>query len=228
MMDSELRQALDEQLADALADDDVRAIVLAGGPQAFSGGGDIGSMEGLDVDAARARMRAGHGLVRRLAGADKPVVGAVAGWAVGAAVGLLLLCDHLVGSRSSRLAFPFFRLALVPDWGISATLPGRVGSGRARQLLFSGRAIGASEAVAIGLLDEMVSDAELDQAAVASAVELAKLPRQAVALTKGMLSQSLRLDSVLALEGAAQALCLVSGDAAEGRAAFADKREPRF
>jgi enoyl-CoA hydratase/carnithine racemase len=228
VMDAELREALDRGLADALGDEDVRAIILAGGPRAFSGGGDILSMEGLDVERARARMSAGHRLVRRLAFAEKPVVGAPAGWAVGAAVGLLLLCDKIVGGHSTRFAFPFFRLALAPDWGISATLAHRVGAGRARQLLLPGRTVEAAEALTIGLLDEVVADDLLEDAAVTHAAELAAMPRQALALTKRMLRRAAPIDDALELEAAAQPLCLLSADAAEGRAAFIEKREPRF
>jgi 2-(1,2-epoxy-1,2-dihydrophenyl)acetyl-CoA isomerase len=228
VMDAELRVALDQRLAEALDDPDVRAVILAGSPRVFSGGGDIVSMEGLDVERARARMNAGHRLVRRLAYAEKPVLGAPAGWAVGAAVGLLLLCDQIVAGSSTRIAFPFFRLALAPDWGISATLAYRVGPGRARQLLLSGRTIDADEALEIGLLDEIVADQELEEVALARAVGLAALPREALALAKRMLRRAAPIDDALELEAAAQPLCLLSADAEEGRAAFFEKREPRF
>jgi 2-(1,2-epoxy-1,2-dihydrophenyl)acetyl-CoA isomerase len=228
VMTAELRDALDTALAEALSDPAVRAIVLVGGERAFSAGGDIASMEGLDVERARARLNAGHRLVRRLASAEKPIVGAPNGWTVGAAVGLLLLCDRIVGNRSTRFAFPFFRLALAPDWGISATLAHRVGAGRARQLLFGGRTVDAGEALEIGLLDELVEDDELEGAAVQRAAELGAIPSQAMALTKRMLRRASPLEEALELEGAAQPLCLLSADAAEGRAAFREKREPRF
>jgi 2-(1,2-epoxy-1,2-dihydrophenyl)acetyl-CoA isomerase len=226
--DAELREALDSELAAVLSDDAVRAVLLCGDPTIFSGGGDLVSMADLDASSALARMRAGHRLVRRLAAAEKPIVGAAAGWAVGASIGLLLLCDSLIGGRSLRFVFPFMRLALVPDWGIAATLPSRVGVARARQLLLHSRTVEAEEAAAIGLLDELVDDDELDARGVERAVALAHLPRHAFALTKRLLNEAALLDTTLELEAAAQALSLVSADAREGRAAFLEKRQPTF
>lgn len=221
VMDAELRDALDEQLAAALADDAVAAIVLAGGAKAFSAGGDLASMEGIDEAGARERIAAGHRLVRRLAAAEKPVVGAPAGWAVGAGVGLLLLCDHLVGAPSARFSFPFLKLALVPDWGVGATLAERVGPARARQLILHARTLDAEEALAIGLLDELADDA--DAVAVGRAAALAEHPREALGLVKRMLDHE-RLEAVLALEADAQPRCLVSEASVQRRTAFLERR----
>ena len=226
--DEELREALDACLSAVLADEGVRAIVLTGSSEVFSAGGDLRSMHGLGVRDARLRLAAGHRLVRRLAAAEKPVVAAVGGAAVGAAVGLMLLCDLIVAGRGSRIGFPYLQLALVPDWGIAATLPARVGPARGRRLLLDRRFVDADRALDIGLVDEVVEDAQLDAAALARAADLASLPRDAVALTKHLLTAGDRLERVLELEAAAQALCLVSDDAAEGRAAFMDKREPSY
>ena len=228
VMDAQLRDALDTQLAKTLADTSVRAIILAGSPKVFSGGGDIRTMEGIGAAAARARLNAGHQLVRRLATAEKPIVAAPNGWAIGAAVGLLLLCDCVVAGRSSLFGFPFFRLALVPDWGITKTLPQRVGLPHARRLLLQGATVEADEALAIGLVDLVVDDKDIDDLALQRAQELGRLPRQAFALTKQLLASSRGLHETLELEAAAQALCLVSEDAVEGRTAFFEKREPNF
>jgi 2-(1,2-epoxy-1,2-dihydrophenyl)acetyl-CoA isomerase len=226
--DAELREALYQALDEALADDGVRAVVLAGSPKYFSGGGDIASMEGLDTDGARARMAAGHRLVRRLAAAEKPVLGSPSGWTVGASVGLLLLCDELIAGRSVRFALPFLGLAVMPDWGLSRTLSERVGPAVARRLLLRKEVVDAEEALRIGLVDELCEDETLDERALARAIALAALPRGAFASTKRLLNQGRDLEAALTLEAADQVANLVSADAVEGRRAFFEKRDPTY
>lgn len=166
--------------------------------------------------------------MRRLADAEKPVVAAPLGPAIGASVGLLLLCDRVVGGPSTRISLPFIRLALVPDWGLPFTLPRRVGEARARRLLLDGLTLTGEEALEWGLLDELVADERVEEAAIERAVALAGLPRLAFAQTKQLLRGGRGLEQALDLEAAAQSLSLISGDAGEGRAAFFEKRSPNF
>ena len=126
----EARGALIEAVSAALDDDAVVAIVLGSTDGHFCAGGDIDSMAGLDVGSARVRMKQNHRLVRLLAEAEKPLIAAVEGFAVGAGAGLALLCDTIVLAKSGAIGFPFFRVGLTPDYGILHTLPRRVGAAR--------------------------------------------------------------------------------------------------
>lgn len=224
-----MREALLGALTAALADAAVRAIILTGAGD-FSAGGDLTQMDDLRTPAqARARLKAAHQLVQLLGTAEKPVVAAVRGYAVGAGAGLALLADTIVMAEGAKIGFPFFRVGLVPDFGIAYTLARRVGHGQARQALLYARTYTAEQALRTGLCDEVVADAALDARALALAGELAAQPAHALALTRRMLATLPNdLGALLEQEAMAQSLCWLTEDFAEGVAAFRDKRKPVF
>ncbi len=228
-LNPELRGALIAALRDALGDADVRAIVLAGNEGHFCAGGDIDSMEGLTPQAGRARMKNNHEMVRLLAEAEKPIIAAVEGYAVGAGAGLALLADTVVLAEGGAIGFPFFRVGLIPDYGLLFTLPRRVGVARARQLLLYARMVKGEAALAEGLADELVDDGDAETRAVALAEELAAMPPHAFAVAKRQLGLfPASLDAALEMEAMAQSACFVTSEFAEGRAAFQEKRPPDF
>ena len=228
-LNPELRGALIAALRDALGDADVRAIVLAGNEGHFCAGGDIDSMEGLTPQAGRARMINNHEMVRLLAEAVKPIIAAVEGYAVGAGAGLALLADTVVLAEGGAIGFPFFRVGLIPDYGLLFTLPRRVGVARARQLLLYARMVKGEAALAEGLADELVDDGDAETRAVALAEELAAMPPHAFAVAKRQLGLfPASLDAALEMEAMAQSACFVTSEFAEGRAAFQEKRPPDF
>src|SRR5690606_27786959 len=180
-------------------------------------------------EEGRARMQSGHPFVRLLYESEKPVVAAVEGPAVGAGAGLALLCDAIVMGEGATIGFPFFRIGLVPDWGILHTLPRRVGAGRARQLLLHARVVKGREAYDWGLADFLVPDGEVLAEAERQARSLAAQPRQAFALVKRQLNrQPAALEDTLEWEALAQPLSFKTADHQEGRAAFLEKRRPDF
>jgi 2-(1,2-epoxy-1,2-dihydrophenyl)acetyl-CoA isomerase len=225
----ELRRELFAALGAVLADEAAHAVVVTGAGGHFCSGGDIDSMAGLTAKAGRARMREAHRIVRLLYEADKPVVAAVEGFAVGAGAGLALLADTIVVANGATIGFPFFRVGLVPDFALLHTLPRRVGAARARDLLLYARMVKAPDAVAIGLADHLVPDGEAVARATALALELAAMPPGAFALAKRQLALAPQpLDHALEQEAMAQALAFTSEEHAEGRTAFREKRAPRF
>ncbi len=228
-LDDAVRQALIANLHDLLADESVLALVVTGESGHFCAGGDITTMEGLDSVGARARMKANHRIVRMLAEAEKPVVTAVEGYAVGAGAGLAMLGDTAVIAAGGTIGFPFFRMGLIPDYGILHTLPRRVGGARARQMLLHARMVPAGEAVEAGLADELVADGAAEETAFERARALAAMPPFAFAIAKrqlGLWPES--LDAVLEMEALAQAGCFGAGEFREGFAAFVEKRPPDF
>ena len=228
-LSAELRAALIDGLEQVLSDGQVRAIMITGSQGNFCAGGDISTMKDLSAEAGRARMQAGHRLVRLLAYAEKPIIAAVEGYAMGAGAGIALWCDTVIAGEGAHMGFPFFRIGLVPDYAITYTLPRRVGEGRARRILLNAMTLGAAEALAEGLIDEVVPDSEVQSRAVAAAAEMARQPVTAVALTKKLLhSTPGELETLLQKEALSQALCLVSDDHKEGTAAFREKRRPNF
>ena len=225
----EARGALIEAVSAALADDAVAAIILGSTEGHFCAGGDIDSMVDLDVGSARIRMKENHRLVRLLAEAEKPLVAAVEGYAVGAGAGLALLCDTIVLADGGAVGFPFFRVGLTPDYGILFTLARRVGSAKARQILLYARMLKGQAALDAGLVDELVADGSAEARALELAGEMAAMPPHSFALTKRHLAmQPMTLEAALELEAMAQSLAFVGPELEEGRAAFAEKRKPKF
>ncbi len=228
-LDPGLRGALIEALAGALDDASVHAVILAGNGGHFCAGGDIASMAGLDAPAGRARMRLNHRLVRLIADAEKPVVAAIEGYAVGAGAGLALLADTMVLAETGAIGFPFFKVGLIPDYGILFSLPQRVGQARARRILLNAEMLRGADALAAGLADEIAPEGEAEAAALIRARTLAAMPPFAFALCKQQLRLAPQsLDAALEQEALAQASCFTTDDFAEGRAAFAAKRPPVF
>lgn len=228
-LDLEIRTGLMNGLEGLLADDAVRAIVIKGNGGHFCAGGDITTMTDLDPVAARARMKSGHRLVRMLYEAEKPIVAAVEGFAVGAGAGLAMSADSIVMGEGATMGFPFFRLGLVPDWAILYYLPRRVGVGRAKQILLEAAMVKAPQAVALGMADHMVADDGVVAHAVGLAETYARQPRHAFAIVKRQLHlYPTGFDEALEMEAMAQSLGFNTSDFEEGRSAFLEKRKPAF
>ncbi len=228
-IDPDTRTEMIAALAGALAEPAIHAIILTGEGGHFCAGGDITSMGDFDVATARIRMKHNHRLVRALMEAEKPVIAAVEGFAVGAGAGLALLCDFIVLAEGGSIGFPFFKIGLTPDYGILHTLPRRVGAAAARRLLFSAATLKGAEALDAGLADELVGEGEAERRALEIALEMAALPPHAFALTKRHLAMGpMTLDGALELEALAMSLAFTGPELVEGRAAFAEKRKPDF
>lgn len=225
----DVRDAMIPAVEAVLADDSVRAIVLCGSNGVFCSGGDISTMQRLEPPAGRARLKAHHKLVRLLAEAEKPVVAAVEGFAMGAGGGLALLADIIVMGEGAQMGFPFFRLGLMPDYGILYTLPKRVGMGVAKQALLLGTMYKGPEALRVGMVERVVPDADVMAESIKIAEELGSHARHATAMAKQMLAKMPEnLDGALEMEALAQSILISSADFAEGTSAFLEKRKARF
>lgn len=228
-LNPDLRGALIDALEDAAGDPSVQAIVIAGNGGHFCAGGDLDSMEGLAAQSGRARMKTNHRMVQALAGSEKPVIAAVSGFAVGAGAGIALLADTVVMGQNATIGFPFFRVGLVPDYGILYSLPRRVGVARARQILLYARMLKGQDAYDAGLADALVDDGEVETVAAARAQDLAAMPPHAFAIVKRQLDLwPTSLEGALEMEAMAQAACFTTSEFVEGRAAFREKRAPSF
>ncbi|NWD66919.1 enoyl-CoA hydratase/isomerase family protein [Pseudomonas gingeri] len=228
-IDFEMRQALIDVLTKVLADRNNRALVFGGIGDTFSAGGDVPSMVGLSESQARDRMRHIHVLCRLVSSAGIPVISAIQGFGAGAAVGLALLGDYIVVDKSSKFLFPFMKLGLTPDWGTLHTLPSRVGLRVARQILSRGETISGTEAVRIGLADELSEHDDVMATAVACAQQMARLPQDAFARMKLRLNTpQANLSNELQREEDDQVALLLSDDFLEGYCAFQEKRVADF
>ncbi len=205
-----MRTALWDAVDRADQDDAVRAVLLSGAGEHFCAGGDIGEMRpgALDAEAGRDRIAPVTKGARRLLETTKPVVVAVDGCAYGAGCSLALAADFVVATERASFCMSFLRLGLVPDACGLFTLPRVVGWLRAKDMLYSTRAIGGAEALEYGMVNELAVPGDLEARAREIALAMASLPRTAFGLVKTALLRSMSADvgAMADAEMAAQAI----------------------
>jgi 2-(1,2-epoxy-1,2-dihydrophenyl)acetyl-CoA isomerase len=169
-------------------------------------------------------------LVRNLQELPMPVIAAVNGVAAGAGANIALACDLVIAARSANFVQAFSKLGLIPDCGGTWTLPRLVGNARALGLTLLGNKLSAEQAVAWGMIWQMVEDAELAPTVDALAQQFAAAPTRGLAATKAAIRDSWQrsLAAQLDVERDVQRELGRSADYAEGIAAFTEKRVPQF
>ncbi len=186
--------------ARAAAADEVRAVVIYGGEKVFAGGADIKDMAEAGYAEMTARAARLHEAMNLLAGLGKPVVAAITGYALGGGLEVALAADFRVAGESARLGQPEILLGVIPGAGGTQRLPRLIGPARAKDLVFSGRMVGAAEALAIGLVDQVVPDASVYQAAVDMVKRYAAGPALALRAAKQAIDAGLGVDLATGLE----------------------------
>lgn len=228
-IDLPTRVVLAEALEAAGGDEAVRVIVLTGAGTVFCSGGDIASMQRIERTPALERAQAAQRVIRAIWNAPKPVIAAVEGAAFGAGMSLALACDRVVAGADAKFAATFSRVALAGDMGIFASLPARVGSAKAKQLLMFPEPILGADAEDLGLVDRAVEPGTVLDVAMAEAAQLATMAPQALATVKEFLApHPVDAFAVLDREADRQADLFGTDDFAEGVAAFRERRTPQF
>jgi enoyl-CoA hydratase len=220
---------LRDRLRELAGDVDVRVVILTGaGEKAFVAGADIKYMSGLDVEEAKAWGALGHEAGRLLETMPKPTLAAVNGFALGGGCELALACDIRYAASNAKLGQPEVNLGIIPGWGGTQRLARVCGLGVAKELIFTGRVVGAEEALRIGLVNA-VHDPVLDRARETAALLASKSP-VALRVMKRLANRALGGDHAanLAAEGETFGELFSSDDAKEGMTAFVEKREPVF
>jgi enoyl-CoA hydratase/carnithine racemase len=219
----------------AAKDRDVKAVVVTGAGGNFCSGGDVfeiiepltrmGTAELLDFTKMTGEV------VKAMRAAPQPIVAAVDGVCAGAGAIIAMAADVRLGTPTARVAFLFNRVGLAGcDMGACAILPRIVGQGRAAELLFTGRSIGAEEAERMGFFNRLVAAEALLAEATQLARELANGPTFANAMTKRMLDTewAMSIEAAVEAEAVAQALCMQTEDFKRAFRAFAERRKPVF
>jgi 2-oxoglutaroyl-CoA hydrolase len=220
------RDQLREVFEELDRDDGIRFVVLAGAGESFTAGGDIaGFLQRSAWDVSR--------LADNVAAPErctKPVIAALHGYVLGVGLELALACDFRLAAEGTQLGFPEATIGMIPGSGGTQRLARLVGLGRAKDIVMRGRRVGAEEALALGLVTEIVPADELDVAAARLIDELTPHSPLALAMAKRVLNQAydgpLRMG--LELEGLAYGLLQQSHDFREGVEAFGEKRKPEF
>jgi 2-(1,2-epoxy-1,2-dihydrophenyl)acetyl-CoA isomerase len=229
--DGVMVQEVPMALRELLDDDGVRAIVLTGNGKGFCAGADVNFLMELaaakDIARGKVLVSTGSEIIEMIHAAEKPVIAAVNGAAAGGGAGIALACDVRLMAQSASLGFTFIRIGLHPDLGCTYFLPRLVGPAKAAELLMTGEMISADEALRLGIVNHVVSDAELMPAALKLAETLAEKSPLSLRLLKKGLHQTFEqpLDAMLKYEIYAQVLCFESKEAAEAIQKFLTSRK---
>ncbi len=226
----EMREALGSFFEQAARDNNVRAVLLTSSGSAFCASGDVSKMGDFDPSSARELLRLAHRMVRNLANIEKPVVASVRGAVAGIGWSMAMACDAVLASETARFTQVFRHVGVSPDGGAIYFLTQHLGLLKAKELTMTGRRIDAQEAEALGLVNRVLPDAELDVQALAYARELASGPTFAYGTAKKLFKQMYQptLEAYLDAELWAQSTNLMTEDHREGVQAFFDKRKPVF
>jgi 2-(1,2-epoxy-1,2-dihydrophenyl)acetyl-CoA isomerase len=237
------RDRLISLLGKASADPGTRVVVLTATGRGFCTGADLRSpkpnsgpqpgsapAEPHPGDVARTIREGAQALVAAVLDCEKPVIGAVNGIAAGIGAHLALACDLVIAAESAKFIEIFARRGLVPDGGGAHLLTRLVGVHKAKELMFFADDVPAAEALALGLVNRVVPDSELEKAAREWAERLAVGPTRAFALTKNLVNRALEVDRMTAFRQEADAveLNMATHDGQEGVRAFRERRAPEF
>jgi len=214
-------------------DDEIRVIALMGKGKAFSAGGDLKAYQKLQRDeiAFRSFLEDFHSTCALIEEIRKPVIALINGFSAAGGTELLLSCDFAYTVESARIGDGHINFGQMGGGGVLGRICRRVHPARAREILFTGRLLTAQEAMDWGLVNKVVPDGGLIDAALEFANEICKKSPLALANMKTVVNQALKMreeDALLLEKIVCHHYCLTSHDAPEGLAAFAEKREPRY
>jgi enoyl-CoA hydratase/carnithine racemase len=195
-MQLEIREAANEATARA----DVRAVVLYGGPKVFAAGADVKEMAAWSYQEMVGRSAALQASFTAVARIPKPTIAAITGYALGGGCELALCCDLRVAGDNAKLGQPEILLGIIPGAGGTQRLTRLVGPSRAKELIFTGRFVGAEEALSIGLVDRVVAPDDVYTEAVTLARQFAQGPAYALRAAKEAIDRGLEVDLESGLE----------------------------
>ncbi len=227
VMIEELRQAF-EQIETR---SEVRCVILtSAGDKAFSAGTDIRELTQLEEDEARKVSERGQALCNQIESCAVPVIAAINGIAAGGGCELALACHIRIASENARFSLPESKLGIIPGYGGTQRLAREIGTGRALEMMLTGKTVGAEEALQIGLVNRLVTARDLLTETESLAGEIAGLAPLAIraCLKAVTLGVDLPLPEGLALEAELFAALFASEDMREGTRAFLEKRAPVF
>lgn len=219
----ELSRVFDELQANS----DVKVIILTGsGEKAFVAGGDISVMQPLGPLEARRAAQQAQQLFNDIEYGEKVVIGAINGYALGGGCELAMACDIRIASDNAKFGQPEINLGIIPGWGGTQRLPRLVGKSKAKELMFSGDMVNATEAERIGLVNQVVSQADLLATTQQMAEKIASKSQVPIQLIKAAVNNGLEMESkkAFAYEAELFGLCFATEDQKEGMAAFLEKR----
>ncbi len=199
-LNAQVRAEIAAAAAQVTGDDGIRAVILYGGERVFAAGADIKEMAPLGAAEMAGWAAALQAALNDVANIPKPVVAAITGYALGGGLELALCADFRVLGESAKVGQPEILLGIIPGAGGTQRLPRLIGPAKAKDLIFTGRHVGAEEALAIGLADKVVPDAEVYQAAKDMVAQYAGGPALALRAAKQAVNHGLDVDLATGLQ----------------------------
>jgi enoyl-CoA hydratase len=223
---------IQEALNDIEADEAIRVVVLTGaGDRAFISGGDISIMaRGASYVETLSEVPKGQAICSEIENFPKPVVARINGIALGGGTEVAMCCDLRIAADNAIFGQPEIKLGIIPGYGGTQRLPRLIGLTKAKELVLLGDSISADEAYRLGLVNQVVPAAELDQAVAAVCAKLSRLAPVALHLAKVAMNNGVQADLRTGLDFEARCFSLTFGteDRIEGMKAFLEKRHPAF
>lgn len=212
-------------------DTQIDVVIISGaGDKAFVAGADIAYMQNLSAIEGRAFGALGQEVFSLIESMEKPVIAAVNGFALGGGCELAMCCDFRIASEKAKFGQPEVGLGITPGFGGTQRLPRLVGSGMAKQMLYTADVIDANEALRIGLVNSVVAAEELMDFARSIARRIISKGQIAVRLSKVAANEGMQtdIDRAMTIEADAFGLCFATEDQKEGMGAFVEKRKAKF
>ncbi len=224
-----LRSGIVAALDQALADPQVQAIVLTGSEKAFAAGADIGAMQSWSYMDVYKQDYLGHNW-QALKSIRKPIIAAVAGYALGGGCELAMMCDIIIAAENARFGQPEIKLGIIPGFGGTQRLPRAVGKAKAMDMVLTARMMDAAEAERSGLVSRVVPLERLLGEALEAATVIASMSLPSVMMAKECINRAYEapLGESLLFERRNFHALFASEDQKEGMAAFVEKREPQW
>ena len=215
---------------DQVAGSDARALLITGtGERAFCAGADVKELIGRSLEAARRGAAVGQAIFAKLDALPIPSIALINGYAFGGGLELALACTFRLATRTAKLGLPEIKLGLIPGYGGTQRLPRLIGESRALEIILTGRAVMAEEALQIGLVNRLV-DGDLVEAGKSFAREMTGFSLPALGFARDAVRRGLAasLEQGLEIEADLNTLAFQTADSVEGIAAFLEKRKPVF
>ena len=229
-LNSTVISELEQLIGEVERDLELRALIITGAGRSFVAGADIGEQKPLTLDGGRRWGQRGSALMRRIEKLEIPTIAAVNGFALGGGCELALSCDIILASEKAKFGQPEVGLGITPGFSGTQRLPRRVGIGKAKELIYSGKIIKSDEAEKIGLVNAVYAPEELLPGAIEMAKSFTKNAPIAVKYAKACIDRGMQMDidDGIALENELFAMCFATEDQKEGMGAFLEKRPAVF
>jgi enoyl-CoA hydratase len=230
-LNSELLDEFANALEEIAGDENIRILILTGaGEKAFVAGADIKELASLNTLGAKQFSQTGHRIIQKLQQLPIPVIAAVNGFALGGGTEIALACDFIYASENATFGQPEINLGLIPGFGGTQRLSRLVGINLAKEMLFTGKLIPATEAYRTGIVNKVCSSEDLMKEVMAVAKTISQKGKVSLRAAKQAINQGVNVDLATgcAIEIDAFAVCIASEDAKEGTTAFLEKRKPIF